>query len=109
MRSENYVAFFTVCGFFIGLIFSIVKVDTVLEFLFYTLAITLFFHMFIHVVLVQFTHANEIYHVAFDKQEHETLANEQVSQLKERENQITALLKSIHDYTPSTHEGVERR
>ncbi|HHP5568363.1 TPA: hypothetical protein ACSCZ0_001675, partial [Campylobacter jejuni] len=27
MRPENYVAFFTVCGFFIGLTFSIISID----------------------------------------------------------------------------------
>ena len=59
MRSENYVAFFTVCGFFIGLIFSIVKVNTIADLFLYTLSITLFFHMFIHVVLVYFINANE--------------------------------------------------
>ncbi len=108
MRSENYVAFFTVCGFFIGLIFSIVKVDTIADLFLYTLSITLFFHMFIHVVLVYFIQANEIYDIAFDKEAHEELANMQVLELKEREDQITALLKSINDFTPTQKEGVKR-
>jgi len=108
MRSENYVAFFTVCGFFIGLIFSIVKVDTITDLFLYTLSITLFFHMFIHVVLVYFTQANEIFDVSFDKNEHEELANMQILELKEREDQITALLKSINDFTPNEIEGVKR-
>ncbi len=108
MRSENYVAFFTVCGFFIGLIFSIVKVDTIADLFLYTFAITLFFHMFIHVVLVYFINANEVFKISFDKNEHEELANAQVMELKERENQITALLKSINDFTPNEREGVKR-
>jgi len=107
MRSENYVAFFTVCGFFIGLIFSIVKVDTITDLFLYTLSITLFFHMFIHVVLVYFIQANEIFDVSFDKNEHEELANMQILELKEREDQITALLKSINDFTPNEIEGVK--
>ena len=106
MRSENYVAFFTVCGFFIGLIFSIVKGDSIADLFLYTFSITLFFHMFIHVVLVQFIQANEIFKIPFDKQEHEALAQEQVLALKDREDQITALLKSINDFAPSKHEGV---
>ncbi len=104
MRSENYVAFFTVCGFFIGLIFSIVKADTITDLFLFTLSITLFFHMFIHVVLVQFIQSNEIFHIAFDTKEHEELANSQVLELKEREDRITALLKSINDH--SQNEGV---
>ncbi len=106
MRSENYVAFFTVCGFFIGLIFSLVKADDILDLLFYTISITLFFHMFIHVVLVKFIQANETFSIAFDKQEHEALVKEQVQALKEREDHITTLIKSINDFTPSTQEGV---
>jgi len=106
MRSENYVAFFTVCGFFIGLIFSIVKVDSIADLFLYTLSITLFFHMFIHVVLVLYIKANDIFNIPFDKQEHEELANVQALELKEREDQITALLKSINDFTPSQKEGV---
>ena len=108
MRSENYVAFFTVCGFFIGLIFSIVKVDTITDLFLYTLSITLFFHMFIHVVLVYFIQSNEIYDISFDKNEHEELVKIQVLELKEREDQITALLKSINDFTPNEREGVKR-
>jgi hypothetical protein len=109
MRSENYVAFFTVCGFFIGLIFSIVKADDVTDLFLYTLSITLFFHMFIHVVLVLFINANETFNIPFDRQEQEELANAQVLELKEREDQITALLKSINDFTPKKNEGVSRR
>ena len=101
MRSENYVAFFTVCGFFIGLIFSIVKGDTVTDLFLYTLSITLFFHMFIHIALVYFIDANELFQVPFDKQAHEKDANAQISTLKEKEDQITALLKSINDFTPN--------
>ena len=108
MRSENYIAFFTVCGFFIGLIFSIVKVDTITDLFLYTLTITLFFHMFIHVVLVYFIQSNEIYDISFDKNEHEELVKIQVLELKEREDQITALLKSINDFTPNEREGVKR-
>jgi len=105
MRSENYVAFFTVCGFFIGLIFSIVKGDNVTDLFLYTLSITLFFHMFIHVVLVLFINAQEGFSISFDKNEQERVVNMQVSQLKEREDQITTLLKSINDFT-KRDEGV---
>ena len=64
--------------------------------------------MFIHVVLVYFINADEIFKISFDKNEHEKLANAQVLELKKRENQITALLKSINDFTPNEREGVKR-
>jgi hypothetical protein len=107
MRSENYVAFFTVCGFFVGLIFSIVKFDDILYIFFYTFAITLFFHMFIHLVLVLFIEANEIFEVPFDKETHEEIANEQIRLLKNKEDHITALLKSINSTNEYEKEGAK--
>jgi len=97
LRSGNYVAFFTVSGFFIGLIFSLLKFDDVFDFLFYTLAITLFFYLFIHLVLILFINAQEHFKIPFDKWEYEEIVNEQISLLKSKEDQVTALLKSIND------------
>ena len=97
MRSENYIAFFTVSGFFIGLIFSIIEFDDIFYFLFYTLSITLFFYLFIHLVLILFINAQEKFHIPFDKWEYENFANEQISLLKTKEDQVTTLLKSINE------------
>ena len=107
MRSENYVAFFTVCGFFVGLIFSIVKFDDISDIFFYTFAIALFFHTFIHIVLVLFIEANDIFEVPFDKKVHEEIANEQINLLKNREDHITALLKSINSTKEYEKEGAQ--
>lgn len=106
MRSENYVAFFTVCGFFIGMIFSIVKFDSAEGFLFSTLTITLFFYLFIHVVLIFFLSAKEVEDRLFDKKEFESIANVQISEIKDREDKITALLKSIHEVETIVKKGV---
>ena len=106
MRSENFVAFFTVCGFFIGLIFSFVKLDDLLDILFYTVAITLFFHLFIHLVWVLIIKTNDAFAIKFDKDEYESVINEQIIQLKERENKITTLLKSLNDHKEFEKERV---
>ncbi len=106
MRSENFVAFFTVCGFFVGLIFSFVKLDDILDIFFYTIAITLFFHMFIHLVWVLIIKSNDIFIIKFDKNEYENVINEQISELKERENRITTLLKSLNDHSEYENERV---
>ena len=50
MRAENFIAFFTVCGFFIGIVFTLLKVNEPVEMLVYTLVITLFFYLIIHIV-----------------------------------------------------------
>ena len=96
MRSENFVAFFTICGFFLGLIFSMVKYDDALSFLAVTLIITLFFYLFIHVVLIFFLDAEDITDDFFDKSGFESFVNGQINEIKDREEKITTLLKSIH-------------
>ena len=106
LRSENYVAFFTVCGFFIGMIFSMVKFDGALSFLLSTVTITLFFYLFIHVVLIFFLSAKEVEDTLFNTQEYESTSNGQIAEIKVREDKITALLKSIHGTKHKDIEGV---
>lgn len=106
MRSENYVAFFTVCGFFIGMIFSMVKFDGALNFLLSTLTITLFFYLFIHIVLIFFLSAKEIEDNLFNTKDYESISNEQIAEIKEREDKITTLLKSIHETKNKDIEGI---
>ncbi len=96
MRSENFVAFFVVSGFFTGLIFSVIKFDAIEDILFYTFTITLFFYLFIHVVLTFYLSILDQKISFFDKKEYENMSNIQITQIKEREDKITAMLKSIH-------------
>ncbi len=78
------------------MIFSMVKYDSAEGFLISTLTITLFFYLFIHVVLIFFLSVKEVENNYFDKKEHERIANSQIEEIKEREDKITALLKSIY-------------
>ncbi len=96
MRSENYVAFFTVSGFFIGLIFSIFKFDAIENIIFYTIAITLFFYLFIHLILIFYLREPEEDLRFFEKDEYESLCNMQIDEIKKREQRINAMLKSIY-------------
>lgn len=96
MRSENFIAFFTVCGFFIGLIFSIFKFDSIDNILFYTLAITLFFYLFIHVVLIFYLDMRDQKISFFDKEEFEQSCNLQIRDIKAREQKISEMLRAIH-------------
>ncbi len=96
MRSENYVAFFTVSGFFIGLVFSVIKSEAIEDIIFYTLAITLFFYLFIHVVLTFYLRKPDTKISFFEKESFEAVCNLQISEIKKREQKISAMLKSIH-------------
>ena len=106
MRSENFVAFFIVCGFFIGTIFSMVKFEDPIYFLLSTVMITFFFYLFIHVVLIFYVSSMETSETLFDTKEFEETSNEQIADIKSRENLITALLKSIHNKETVEEEGV---
>ena len=54
MKAENFIAFFTVCGFFVGIVFTLLKVGEPIEMLVYTLVITLFFYLIIHIVIMNY-------------------------------------------------------
>jgi len=51
MLGENFVYFFTVQGFFIGIIFGILKSFDAQGLLVYTFFITIFFYLFSHVII----------------------------------------------------------
>jgi hypothetical protein len=95
-----------VCGFFIGMIFSMVKFEDAFSFLFSTITITFVFYLFIHVVLIFFLADKDIEDKLFDTKEYESFSNDQISEIKSREDKITAILKSIHGLETSEKEGV---
>ena len=49
MRGANFVSFFTVWGFFIGIIFALLKSSDAESLFLYTLLVTIFFHLFAHI------------------------------------------------------------
>ncbi len=95
MRSENYVYFFTVSGFFISLIFSILKSSNAYEFIIFVIGITAFFYLFIHLVLIFFFNIDPKIQDSFNKQDVEEIINYQISQLKEKELAIEKLTQSL--------------
>ncbi len=109
MRSENFVAFFTVCGFFIGSIFSVIKIEDSIEFLISTLVITLFFYLFIHVVLILFLTEGDVPDNLFDVNDFEENVNTQIKSIKNREDKITYLLKSINQVNDNDIQGAKQQ
>jgi len=95
MRSENFVAFFTVSGFFIGLCFSLLKSQNLLDFFAFVIGITFFFYLLIHIVLIFFFAVEPVIKDSFDKIDSEAIINLQVEQLKERERVIDEIVNSI--------------
>ncbi len=69
VKSDNFIYFFTVCGFFIGLAFSILNFSEPEEMLFYTLEITLTFYLIIHVAIMNFFDFDRLSTYIFNKKE----------------------------------------
>lgn len=73
VKSENFIYFFTTCGFFIGLMFSILNFSEPEEILFYTLEITLVFYLIIHVAVISFFDLTKLRHLFLIKKIMKTL------------------------------------
>jgi len=95
IRPENFIYFFTVCGFFIGLIFSVINFIEPENILLYTAEITLFFYLFIHVVIMNFVDIRRFGREIFNKKEYEEVSEYFVSELDVREKKMDSLLLSI--------------
>lgn len=95
VKSENFIYFFTTCGFFIGLMFSILNFSEPEEILFYTLEITLVFYLIIHVVVISFFDFDKIATFIFDKKDHENIGDYFIQELESREKVMDNLLASL--------------
>ncbi len=95
VKSENFIYFFTVCGFFVGIIFSIINFLEPEEILFYTLGITLAFYLIIHIAIINFFDFEKIKTFVFNKKDHESIGDYFISELESREKVMDSLLASI--------------
>ena len=92
---NNFIYFFTVCGFFIGLIFTIINFSMPEDIILYTVAITLFFYLFIHVAIMNFIDIKPFEVSLFDKKEHEEVSEYFISELDLREKRMDTLLLEV--------------
>ena len=99
MPSENFIYFFTVQGFFIGIIFSILKSLSATEFLTDTLIITAFFYLFGHIVIGFYYKTMSIKTYMFPKQLHEKELDMFVEEIKKREQLIERAISMTNALT----------
>ncbi len=97
MRVENFIYFFTICGFFIGLIFSIVNFIDPFNILFYTFLITLFFYLLIHLSIANFLDIKNLSKNIFDKSKYEEVSDYFIFELENREKKIDTLVSIIEN------------
>lgn len=93
MRAENFIAFFTVCGFFIGLMFVAMSIEDPIEIVLYTLLITFFFYMLIHIVIINYVDIAKITGKFFNKVRYEEINDYLITELANRERRIEYVFK----------------
>ena len=95
MRAENFIAFFTVCGFFIGVTFSALKLSDPIDMLVYTFLVTFFFYLLVHVVIINYLDARSSLKRRFDKELYEQRADYLIGELALREKRIDNILSKL--------------
>lgn len=105
---ENFVAFFTVCGFFIGLTFSVISIDGAFEMIVFTILITFLFYMLIHVSVMFFIDTKKTTGRSFDVQQHEILNDLIIGDLDSRDKRIEHLLAKLDEERESVKQNEEK-
>ncbi len=93
MLGENFVYFFTVQGFFVGIIFGILKSFDAEGLLVYTFLITLFFYLFSHVIIAFYFRTMVAKSYYFPKDNHEKELDLFVKEINKREKLIDSVYK----------------
>ena len=95
MYGENFVYFFTVQGFFVGIIFGILKSLDAEGLLLYTFFITTFFYLFSHIIIAFYYKTTLAKTYFFPKELHEKELDVFVYEINQREK----LIDSAHKIT----------
>lgn len=93
MLGVNFVYFFTVQGFFIGIIFGILKSFDAEGLLVYTFFITTFFYLFSHIIIAMYFKTITARASYFPKDSHEKELDLFVKEINKREKLIDSASK----------------
>ena len=93
MLGENFVYFFTVQGFFVGIIFGVLKSFDAEGLLLYTFFITTFFYLFSHIIIALYYQTLTAKAHYFPKESHEMDLDLFVKEIKRREELVDAASK----------------
>jgi len=93
MLGENFVYFFTVQGFFVGIIFGILKSFDADGLFIYTFFITIFFYLFSHIIIALYYKTITARSYAFPRDQHERELDLFVKEINKREKIIDSAVK----------------
>ncbi|ASM39783.1 hypothetical protein CSPB12327_01475 [Campylobacter sp. RM12327] len=96
MKADNFIAFFTTCGFFIGVMFVIIKIQDPVEIVVYTLLITFFFYLVIHLAIMNYIKVSkQTFNIFFNKEKHEEINEKLIAELSMRERKMENILYKL--------------
>ena len=105
MLGENFVYFFTVQGFFVGIIFGILKSFNAEGLLTYTFVFTMFFYLFSHIIVAFYFKTITAAGYFFPKDPHEKELDLFLKEIKKREKIVDSTCQ-ILDLPPiENHEN----
>jgi len=88
MRSANFVSFFTVQGFFFGIVFALFQANSAEDLLAYTFLVTIFFYLFSHVAVSFYLRTVNVTGHFFYKNAYERDLDILVREINKRESEI---------------------
>ena len=95
IQPDNFVAFFTVCGFFLGLTFSVVSIEGAFEIIVFTILITFLFYMMIHISITVFINKESAISRIFDKEGCEMINDILITDLEKKEEKSRRIMDAI--------------
>lgn len=93
MLGENFVYFFTVQGFFVGVIFGVLKSMDASGLFVYTFLITTFFYLFSHIIIAMYYRTLTARSYQFPRDSHERQLDVFVKEINKRERLIDSAIK----------------
>src|SRR6056300_804915 len=93
MLAENFVYFFTVQGFFVGIIFGVLKSFDANGLFVYTFFITAFFYLFSHIIVALYYKTLTVRSQSFPRERHEHDLDFYVEEINKREKLIDSASK----------------
>jgi len=93
MLGENFVYFFTVQGFFVGIIFGVLKSFDANGLFVYTFFITAFFYLFSHIIIAFYYKTLTAKSYNFPRDMHEKELDQFVKEINKREKLIDSAMK----------------
>ncbi len=92
---EHFVAFLTVCGFFLGLIFCVLSIEKAFDIIVFTILITFLFYMCSHISIMFFIDKDTPVGKKFNVEEHEAINDILIMDLEKKEGKSEHILKAI--------------